>query len=158
MRELAKLKVLTEGEKQHLHPAYAYVLPARLIPCPVADGLFSFQQRKEKRKRNAARNRWFLDLLCPVADFRKMLNVALPVRLTRSAAYFSANIESLSSFVLFFIIGRSLFLNHSPDEWFSLYKKDHPWVVFWGEIILPDSPSNTKSLGGSPPDQDPYRS
>jgi hypothetical protein len=63
MRELANPKVLAEGEKQHLHPAYAHALPAELSPCPVADGLFSFQQRKEKRKRNAARNRWFLDLL-----------------------------------------------------------------------------------------------
>ena len=63
MRELAKPKVLTEGEKQHPHPADAYALPAAPMACPVSDGLFSFQQRKEKRKRNAARNRWFLDLL-----------------------------------------------------------------------------------------------
>ena len=95
MRELAKLKVLTEGEKQHLHPADAYALPAVPMACPVADGLFSFQQRKEKRKRNAARNRWFLDFLCPVADFRKPLNVALPLRLTRSAACLCQNVEEL---------------------------------------------------------------
>ena len=44
--------------------ADAHGLPAMLQPCPVSDGLFSFHQRKEKRKRNAARNRWFLDLLC----------------------------------------------------------------------------------------------
>ena len=39
------------------------LLPALLLSCPVSDGLFSFHQRKEKRKRNAARNQWFLDQL-----------------------------------------------------------------------------------------------
>ena len=74
--------------------ADAYELPAVSMDCPVSDGLFSFQQRKEKRKRNAARHRWFLDLLYPISVRSKTgLNVALPLRLTRSAAHSYGNVE-----------------------------------------------------------------
>ena len=66
MRELSAK--LTEGEISQ-HPADAHKLPAVPMACPAAGGLFSFQQRKEKRKRNAARNRWFLDFLCSTAEY-----------------------------------------------------------------------------------------
>ena len=49
--------------------ADAHGAPTVSMACPVFDDLFSFHQRKEKRKRNAARDQWSLDLLarlyCP---------------------------------------------------------------------------------------------
>ena len=94
---------------------------ARGESCHAAGGLFSFQQRKpdslrshvcapsaknpssltrvfgterKKWKRNAARHRWFLDLLRAISVCPKTgLNVALPLRLTRSAAHSYGNVE-----------------------------------------------------------------
>ena len=91
------------------------------MACPVFDDHLSFQQRKpdslrshvcapsaknpssltrvfgterKKWKRNAARNRWFLDLLRAISVCPKTgLNVALPLRLTRSAAHSYGNVE-----------------------------------------------------------------
>ena len=67
---------------------------ADLRACHVSDGHLSFQQRKERWERNAARNRWFLDLLRAISVCPKTgLNVALPLRLTRSAAHSYGNVE-----------------------------------------------------------------
>ena len=75
-------------------PLTLTMVTAKIESCHVSDGLFSFQQRKEKRKRNAAKNRWFLDLLYSISVWSKTsLNFALPLRLTRSAAHSCGNVE-----------------------------------------------------------------
>ena len=76
------------------------LLCRRLVLSPTAS--FLSNSGKKRGKETPQGTDGSLTSFALLRQIRKPLNVALPLRLTRSAAYFSANIESLSSFVLFF--------------------------------------------------------
>lgn len=104
-----------------VHPACTHMLPAVAIPCPVADGLF-FSAAKEKRKKTPQGTDGSLPSFILSQQILKPLHAEQALPLTRSAAYPGGNAEKLTANV-FFHHRYKPFLNHSPSEWFSLYKK-----------------------------------
>ena len=89
MRELAKPQVLTEGENQHLPPCYAATLSC------LRRVTFFHQRKKVTKETPQGTDGSLTSFIRQELLYKTRQNVALTLRLTRSAAYLFRNVEGL---------------------------------------------------------------